>query len=109
MRLTDSEIQTALASLDDWSFLADRGGLIQKTFVFEDFQSAFTFMTSMARESEAMNHHPEWRNIYNRVEITLTTHDAGGLTQKDLDWASAADAAGARGTEGPQDVEDAGL
>jgi 4a-hydroxytetrahydrobiopterin dehydratase len=64
-----------------------RGGLIRRDFRFADFPSAFAFMTQMAIYSESVGHHPEWFNVYSRVTVTLTTHDAGGLTQKDIDWA----------------------
>jgi len=57
---------------------------IQKTFQFADFNAAFAFMTRIAMVAEQMNHHPEWFNVYNRVEVTLTTHDAGGVTEKDF-------------------------
>ena len=62
----------------------DKGSeFIKKKFEFKDFMEAFSFMTQVALKAEKMNHHPEWFNVYNRVEITLTTHDAGGLTDKD--------------------------
>ena len=57
---------------------------IHKSFRFDDFVQAFAFMTRVAKAAEDMNHHPEWSNVYNRVDITLTTHDAGGVTTKDL-------------------------
>jgi len=62
---------------------------IHKSFRFDDFVQAFAFMTRVAKAAEDMNHHPEWSNVYNRVDITLTTHDAGGVTTKDLTLAAA--------------------
>jgi 4a-hydroxytetrahydrobiopterin dehydratase len=69
---------------------------ISREFVFADFNRAFAFMTQVALAAEKADHHPEWSNVYNKVRITLTTHDAGGLTQKDLDLARFADEAYAR-------------
>lgn len=79
-----------LQRLPEWQLSAD-GLSISRTFVFGDFAQAFAFMTRMAEVSEQLNHHPEWRNVYNRVDVTLTTHDAGGLTEKDVAWAEAAE------------------
>lgn len=59
---------------------------LSRSFVFQDFAQAFAFMGHMAIISEAMNHHPEWFNVYNRVQVTLTTHDIGGLSDRDLQW-----------------------
>ena len=73
----------ALAELPGWSPAAGRDA-IQKSFRFEDFNQAWGFMSRVALAAEAMNHHPEWSNIYNRVEITLTTHDCGGLSERDV-------------------------
>ncbi len=88
----DKEPRTeALIGLDGWSNAEDRDA-IQKTFTFKNFNQAFSFMTRVAMEAEKANHHPEWFNVYNRVEILLTTHDAGGLSQRDIDLASAIDA-----------------
>lgn len=75
-----------------WERLDERGGVLCRSFVFADFQAAFAFMTHLADYSERVQHHPEWFNVYNRVEVRLTTHDAGGLTQKDFDWALEANA-----------------
>lgn len=77
----------------DWYFSTERGGLMQRSLVFADFVQAFAFMTQVAAVAEQSNHHPEWSNVYNRVEITLTTHDVRGLSQRDLDLARAIDAA----------------
>lgn len=80
----------AFAAHPDWTLNLDKG-CAHRRFVFDDFAQAFGFMAQMAVVSEAMNHHPEWFNVYNRVEITLTTHDAGGLSSRDRDWAARAD------------------
>ena len=69
---------------------------IAREFVFPDFNRAFAFMTQVALAAEKADHHPEWSNVYNKVRVTLTTHDAGGVTQKDLDLARVADEAYAR-------------
>jgi 4a-hydroxytetrahydrobiopterin dehydratase len=76
----------------EWTVDQERG-TIRRTFHFPDFAQAFGFMAQMAIVSEKMDHHPEWCNVYNRVDITLTTHDAGGLTARDLAWAHRANAA----------------
>ena len=88
-KLDDVEIEDALAALPDWRL---RDGKLHRELRFETFVEAFGFMSSMALVSEAMNHHPEWRNVYNRIEIELSTHDAGGVTDLDLRWAARADA-----------------
>lgn len=69
---------------------------ITREFVFPDFNRAFSFMTQVALAAEKADHHPEWSNVYNKVKVTLSTHDAGGVTQKDLDLARFIDAAYAR-------------
>ena len=84
-RLTDAQIEEALGGLEGWTRAGDA---IQRSFEFDDFVTAFGFMTSCAIVAQAMNHHPEWSNVYNRVEVTLSTHDAGGLTQLDVDLAT---------------------
>ncbi len=84
---------TLRAELPDWQFEAARGGTIRREFRFADFVEAFSFMTRVALVAEKHDHHPEWSNVYNRVTIVLTTHDAGGLTAKDIALARAADAA----------------
>lgn len=86
------QIQAALAAYPAWTYANERGGLISRAFTFPNFKAAFAFMTQMAEFSESIQHHPEWFNVYNRVEITLTTHDAGGLSEKDFQWARQADA-----------------
>jgi len=80
----------ALKSLAGWKEVAGRDA-IAKTFQFADFNRAFAFMTRAALLAEKMDHHPEWFNVYNKVEVTLATHDAGGVTQKDIDMAKAMD------------------
>lgn len=81
-----------LATLKSWQHDEERDA-ITREFVFADFAQAFAFMTQIAIQAEKRNHHPEWFNVYNRVTITLTTHDVGGLSQRDIDLASYADAA----------------
>jgi 4a-hydroxytetrahydrobiopterin dehydratase len=93
-RLTDAERTQALAGLAGWS-LVDGREAIAKTFAFADFNAAFGFMSRCALKAEAMNHHPEWFNVWNRVEVTLATHDAGGLTALDIELARFMDAAAA--------------
>ena len=73
----------ALASLPGWGAAAGREA-VTRSFRFADFSAAFGFMTRAALAAEAMDHHPEWTNVYNRVEVTLTTHSAGGITQMDV-------------------------
>ena len=70
-----------------WATAEGRDAL-ERTFTFDDFAGAFAFMTRAALKAEAMNHHPEWTNVYNRVAVTLTTHDAGGVTDKDRELAA---------------------
>ena len=83
--------QIASAALPDWSYSSERGGCLSRNFVFADFVQAFGFMTQLALHAEKMNHHPEWSNVYNRVNIVLTTHNAGGLTERDITLARLAD------------------
>ncbi len=82
--LTSEEIEEALTPLAGWS-LAD--GKLHRTYQFGDFVEAFGFMTRAALVAERMNHHPEWFNVYNKVIVDLTTHDAGGVTELDLQLA----------------------
>lgn len=90
-RLTDDERATALAELANWALRED-GLAIARDFKFADFSEAFAFMTRVALYAEKADHHPEWSNVYNRVHITLTTHDAGGLSQRDVKMAKAIEA-----------------
>jgi 4a-hydroxytetrahydrobiopterin dehydratase len=83
MTLTDEERGAVLAALRDWRWDEARRG-IARSFRFRDFSEAFAFMTRVAMAAEQADHHPEWTNVWNRVEILLTTHSAGGLTQKDV-------------------------
>lgn len=89
VRLTDDEVARRLDALPGWRV---EHGKLHKTFVFKDFARAFAYMTDVAREAEALNHHPEWFNVYNRVSIDLVTHDAKGLTDLDLQLAARAQA-----------------
>lgn len=73
----------AIARLDGWREVVERDAIC-KEFRFKDFNTAFGFMSRVALHAEKADHHPEWSNVYNRVEVTLTTHDAGGVTQKDV-------------------------
>jgi 4a-hydroxytetrahydrobiopterin dehydratase len=81
--LSGAERAQALLGLPSWQECQGRDA-ISRTFKFRDFAEAFAFMTRVALTAERMNHHPEWSNVYNRVSVTLTTHDAGGLTQRDV-------------------------
>jgi len=90
-RLSPEARKQALGSLPGWSEVQGRDA-IGKTFVFKDFNEAFGFMTRAALVAEKMDHHPEWRNVYKTVEVALSTHDAGGVTQLDIDLASAMNA-----------------
>ena len=83
-KLTEAEVQARLADLPSWSV---QYGKLHKTFQFADFVHAFAFMTKGAFAAEALGHHPEWFNVYNRVVIDLTTHDAGGISVKDFELA----------------------
>jgi 4a-hydroxytetrahydrobiopterin dehydratase len=85
--MDDGEIRERVARLGGWR-ISD--GKLVRRFEFSDFVEAFGFMTAMALVAERMDHHPEWSNVYNKVEIALTTHDAGGLTRLDFDLAEAA-------------------
>ena len=89
-KLADEERRKALSDLDGWIMVDDRDA-ITKTFSFKDFNEAFGFMSRVALIAEKMNHHPEWFNVYRTVEVTLSTHDAGGLTELDMQLASAMD------------------
>ena len=89
-RLTDAERDAALAELSGWT-LRDDGFAISRDFKFADFSEAFAFMTRVALYAEKADHHPDWSNVWNRVHVTLSTHDAGGLSQRDVKMAQAID------------------
>ena len=93
--LTPDEVRERLSEVPAWT--ADEPHrAITRRFVFSDFAQAFGFIAQMALVSEKMDHHPEWFNVYNRVDVTLTTHDANGLSTRDIAWATRADAVFAR-------------
>ena len=89
-KLTDEERRTALAELGGWDMQPGRDA-ITRTFTFANFVEAFGFMTRAALHAEKLNHHPEWFNVYNKVEVQLTTHDVGGLSELDFKLASKMD------------------
>ena len=89
-KLAGDTRKAALAKLSGWSEVAGRDALAKK-FVFKDFNAAFGFMTRAALVAEKMDHHPEWSNVYKTVEVTLSTHDAGGVTELDVQLAGAMD------------------
>ena len=91
MKLSTEQREAALSELGGWSW--DEGaGAIARSFRFADFGEAFAFMTRVALEAEKADHHPDWSNSWNRVDISLTTHSAGGLTARDVDLARRIDA-----------------
>lgn len=90
-RLEGGARASALESLPAWSEVSCRDA-IHRTFEFADFSEAWAFMSRSALKAEEMGHHPEWFNVYNRVEVTLATHDCAGLSQNDVDMAKAMDA-----------------
>ncbi|MZR29107.1 4a-hydroxytetrahydrobiopterin dehydratase [Sneathiella litorea] len=87
VRLSAKEIEDALLKLDGWVTVDGREA-IQKSFKFANFNQAFAFMTRVALKAEKMDHHPEWFNVYNRLEVTLATHDVNGLSSKDVELAT---------------------
>jgi 4a-hydroxytetrahydrobiopterin dehydratase len=89
-QLTDTQRTEALAVLPEWTLRGD-GLAIERQFKFRNFSEAFAFMTRVAMIAEKHDHHPEWSNVYNGVTITLTTHDAGGLSERDVNMAKAID------------------
>jgi 4a-hydroxytetrahydrobiopterin dehydratase len=89
-KLDDAARKGIATRLPGWNLVQGRDA-ISRTFTFKDFNAAFGFMTRAALIAEAMNHHPEWFNVWNRVDVTLSTHDAGGLTEKDLKLAETMD------------------
>ena len=82
-KLAEDARRAALATIDGWAEVSDRDA-IQKSFRFKDFNEAFGFMGRIALMAEKLDHHPEWFNVYNRVDITLSTHDAGGVSERDI-------------------------
>jgi 4a-hydroxytetrahydrobiopterin dehydratase len=86
-KLGDEEIRERLGRLSGWKVV---DGKLHRSFRFENFARAFGFMTSLALVAEGLDHHPDWRNVYNRVDIDLSTHDAGGITELDFEFAEAA-------------------
>ncbi|MBB3348890.1 MULTISPECIES: 4a-hydroxytetrahydrobiopterin dehydratase [Sphingomonas] len=90
-QLSEAERADALDGLPEWDY-DDARDAITRTIVFTDFAEAFGFMTQVALLAERADHHPEWSNVWNRVEILLTTHDAGGLSERDIELATAIDA-----------------
>jgi len=84
MKLSSEKISEQLKNLPGWSVKEEK---LHKDFEFESFNQAFGFMTRAAMEIEKMNHHPEWFNVYNRITVDLTTHDAGGITENDINLA----------------------
>ena len=94
-KMTAHTAHVQLASLPQWHFDESRGA-ITRDFKFKDFAQAFAFMTQIAITAEKRDHHPEWSNVYNKVHILLTTHEANGLTHRDIDLAKFADEAYAR-------------
>jgi 4a-hydroxytetrahydrobiopterin dehydratase len=89
--LSDADRKAALATLDGWVEVAGKAA-IAKSYKFKDFTAAFGFMTRAALVADTLDHHPDWRNVYNKVDVELSTHDAGGVTRLDIDLATAMDA-----------------
>ena len=90
-QLSDEERAEALDRLDEWDYDESRDA-ISRRFLFADFSECFAFMTRVALLAEVQDHHPEWSNVWNRLDIVLTTHDAGGLSARDVKMAKAIDA-----------------
>lgn len=90
-KIEPSRLASLLTELPQWRYQPERGGSLTRDWVFVDFNEAFAFMTRVAMLAERYDHHPEWSNVYNRVSITLTTHDAGGLSSRDLELAQRID------------------
>ncbi len=97
-KLSEEAISEALAALDGWARSGD-GIAIEKSYRFKSFREAFGFMAEGALAAEKFNHHPEWFNVYNRVDVRLTNHDAGGLTELDFKLAAAMEKAAALRTK----------
>ncbi|MEO7146136.1 MAG: 4a-hydroxytetrahydrobiopterin dehydratase [Bryobacteraceae bacterium] len=92
-KLNDAKIQKSLAGLAGWKI---KSGKLHREYKFADFVAAFGFMAEAAFSCEKLGHHPDWANVYNRVTVNLTTHDAGGITKKDLDLAALLEAIAAK-------------
>ena len=90
-RLNDQQIRTALTELSEWSYVSGDPDSIKKDFKFKNFSQAWAFISRVALLAEKQDHHPEWSNVYNKVSMTLTTHDAGGVSEKDFTLAKAID------------------
>ena len=86
-KMSATEVTQALSKLTGWVKIQERDA-IRKTFTFQDFVTAFAWMAQVAIRAEKMNHHPEWFNVYNRVDVTLATHDCGGVSERDVDLAA---------------------
>jgi 4a-hydroxytetrahydrobiopterin dehydratase len=93
IKLTEAELAAALTNLAGWKI---EGGKLHREYAFADFVTAFGFMASAALIAQAMDHHPEWFNVWNKVRVDLTTHDAGGITELDVKLAQAMEALAAR-------------
>ncbi|MEM7618799.1 MAG: 4a-hydroxytetrahydrobiopterin dehydratase [Pseudomonadota bacterium] len=89
-KLTEDKLEQAINTLTGWACLEERSA-IQKSYKFHNFNQAWGFMCQVALIAEKMDHHPEWFNVYNRVDITLTTHDADGISERDIKMAQAID------------------
>lgn len=101
-RLAGSSLEQALQTVSQWQPSLDQTGKadsISRTFKFTDFKAAWSFMSRIALYAEQKDHHPEWFNVYNRVEIKLTTHDAAGISQRDIDMANAIDSYASSSTD----------
>ena len=87
-KMSDAEVQVAIVDLPEWKVIE---GKLHREYEFADFVHAFGFMATASMAIEKMNHHPEWFNVYDKVEVTLATHDAGGVTDRDVELAAAMD------------------
>jgi 4a-hydroxytetrahydrobiopterin dehydratase len=95
MKLSADQLETAIAALPGWAYAEQGGGgggAIHRSFRFRDFAQAFAFMTQVALAAEKADHHPDWSNSWNRVDISLTTHSEGGVSRRDIDLAIGIDA-----------------
>ena len=90
-KLDPTDLAALPQTLPQWRYDAERGGMLRRDFVFDDFVQAFGFMAQVALAAEKHDHHPEWSNVYNRVSITWTTHDVQGLSTRDLTLAQTTD------------------